>query len=140
MRIALGMGACFSGGAALLLLLPASLGQIAQLPQAGSVFYTWFLVMFVGLFGGAYAWLAVQAEIDRPLVVLAIIGKIGAFVVVLASWLIGEVSWLVVVFTSGDLLFVAVFAWWLQGELREAGALRQGDRVDLPADVSQGGD
>jgi len=44
--------------------------------------YCALLALFVVLFAGAYAWLALQPNINRPLVAFAAIGKAGAFAVV----------------------------------------------------------
>ena len=71
------------------------------------------LAFMVALFGGAYAWLARAPRIDRPMVTLAALGKTGFFVVVCAAWLLGEAPGRVVLAAIGDLVFAAIFAWWL---------------------------
>ena len=71
---------------------------------------------FVVLFAGAYAWVALQPTIHRPLVALAAIGKAGAFALFLICWLAGAASGLSVVALGGDLAFAAIFAWWLLGQ------------------------
>jgi len=115
--MALWVGAFFNFGAALMFIFPVFLGQIAGLPASGSLFYNWLLALFIGLFGAAYAWLARRPQIDRPLVGLAIIGKMGVFVVALASWLLGVIPLRGFVVAVGDLIFGIIFWWWLRGEL-----------------------
>ncbi len=118
MRIALWVGACFNLGAALMLIFPSSLGQIAGLPLPGSRFYAWLLAILIALFGGVYAWLACRPQIDRPLVAVAIIGKFGVFAVSLACWLLGEIPFRGFVVAIGDLIFGLIYWWWLRGEER----------------------
>src|SRR5262249_32717196 len=78
-------------GAALILAFPSSpLGPFAGLPTPVPPIYGALLAFFVVLFGGAYAWLARQTNIDRPLVALAAIGKAGVFAVLVTFWLLGE--------------------------------------------------
>ena len=119
MRSALWLGALFNFGAALMLAFPASLGQLAGLPPPGSLFYSWMLALLIGLFGGVYLWLAQRATIDRPLVVVAIVGKVGVFAVAVACWQLGQIPGRGVVPAIGDLIFGLVFLWWLAGEVRE---------------------
>ena len=118
MRGALWLGACFNFSAALMLAFPHSLGQIIGLPAPGSLFYPWMLALLIGIFGGVYAWLARQPRIDRSLVVVAVIGKIGVFTVAMISWLLGEIPGRGLIPALGDLIFGVVFLWWLRGEIR----------------------
>ena len=113
MRRALWASAAFNAGGALLFAFPASLGRLAGFPAPAPHLYTAFLAFLVALFGGAYAWLARQPRIDRPLVAFAALGKTGFFVVVFVCWLLGEVPGRGVLAATGDLGFAAVFAWWL---------------------------
>lgn len=112
MRGVLTVGAAYNWTAALMLLFPGSLGGLLDLPAPGSWFYVWMLVFFIGLFGGVYAWQAWRPAIDRPIIAVAIIGKIGVFAVAVLAWLAAEISFPVVVLTIGDLLFALVFLWW----------------------------
>jgi hypothetical protein len=73
------------------------------------------VALFVLLFGGAYAWVASQPRIDRPIVAMAAVGKTGAFVVVVCCWLLGDVPARAVLAITGDLVFAAIFTWWLVG-------------------------
>src|SRR5712691_10417223 len=82
MRRALWASVVFNLGGALLFAFPASFGQLAGLPGPVPHVYTALLALLVALFGGAYAWLACQPCIDRPLVAFAALGKAGFFAVV----------------------------------------------------------
>jgi hypothetical protein len=106
--------AVFNLGGALLFAFPGSRpGQLVGLPAPVPAAYSVLLAFFVLLFGGAYAWLALQPTIDRPLVGFAAIGKTGAFCIALALWLIGEAPARSVLAVSGDLVFAGLFFWWL---------------------------
>jgi hypothetical protein len=113
MRRALWATAAFNLVAALLVAFPDTLGRLAALPAPAPPLYTTLLALFVLLFGGAYAWLARQPRIDRPLVGLAAAGKTGVFLVASVLWLAGEASFPIVVMATGDLGFAAIFVWWL---------------------------
>ncbi len=115
MRRVLWTSACFNLVGALLFLFPSSLGRLAGLPSPVPFAYAALLAFFVILFGGTYAWLALQPHIHRPLVWLSAIGKAGAFAIVLACWLGGAVEGLAVLAITGDLVFAAIYAWWLLG-------------------------
>ncbi len=112
MRGALAVGAVYNWLGALLLLFPGSLGRLVGLPAPGSWFYVWTLAFFIGLFGCVYAWQAWRPVIDRPIIAVAIIGKIGVFAVAALAWLAAEIPFSVVLLTIGDLLFALVFLWW----------------------------
>src|SRR5262249_42818170 len=124
MRRALLVSAFFNLGGALLFAFPGSVGQLAGLPGAVPRLYSATVTLFVLLFGGAYAWLARQPRIDRPLVAMSAIGKAGFFVVVLGCWVLSEASGLSVLAASGDLAFAAIFAWWLLGEASGEGVVK----------------
>jgi hypothetical protein len=112
-RRALWASVAFNLGGVLLFAFPDSIGQLAGFPVPVPRIYTVSLALFVALFAGAYAWLARQPEIDRPLVAFAAIGKAGFFTVVAACWLLGEAPGRGVLGAAGDLVFAVVFAWWL---------------------------
>ena len=131
--------AFFNLGGALAFAFPASVGRLAGFPGPAPRLYTAFLAVMVALFGGAYAWLARQPEIDRPLVAFSALGKTGFFAVAFACWLLGEVPARGVIGASGDLVFAAIFAWWLRTDAaaaaRSAG-VRAGRQGVFPADVT----
>jgi hypothetical protein len=125
MRGALWVSVVYNVGGALLFAFPSSpLGQLAGLPTPVPSIYGVLLAFFVVLFGGAYAWLACQPTIDRPLVALAAVGKAGVFVVVVTFWLLGEAPGRGVPVAAGDLVLAGVFAWWLLGNQPSATADR----------------
>ena len=115
MRRALWASVPYNAGGALLFLFPASLGQLAGLPGSVPHVYTASLAVLVALFGGAYAWLACQPQIDRPMVAFCALGKAAFFTVLLVCWLLGEAPGRGVIVAFGDLGFAIVFAWWLLG-------------------------
>jgi hypothetical protein len=103
------------GGASLFAFPSSALGQLAGMPGPVSPLYGYMLALFVVLFGGSYAWLALQKNIDRPLLAFGAIGKTCAFVLVLTFWLLGEVPARSVMAITGDLIFAGLFFWWLFG-------------------------
>jgi hypothetical protein len=115
-RRALAASAVFNLGGAVLFAFPDSpTGRLAGLSGAVPGVYSAMVAWFVLLFAGAYAWLARQPEIDRPLVALGAIGKAGAFSIFAACWILGQLSGRAALAGTGDLIFAAIFAWWLIG-------------------------
>ncbi len=113
-RRVLWASAAFNLGGALLFAFPSSApGQLAGLPTPVPAIYSTLLALFVILFGGAYAWLAVQPTIDRPMVAFSAIGKTAAFLTVFGFWLMGEAPARSIVGILGDLIFAGLFFWWL---------------------------
>lgn len=110
----------FNLGGALLFAFPDTVGRVADLPSPVPRVYAFSLALMVLLFAGAYAWLARQPRIDRPLVAFLAIGKASFFTLTLLLWMAGEVSVQGVVGASGDLVFAAIFWWWLAGTARTA--------------------
>ncbi len=102
--------------ASALFAFPDSIGQLAGLPTPVPHLYSSFIALLVLLFGVTYGWLARQPVINRPLVAFSAAGKSTFFAVVLICWLLGEVPVLSVLFAAGDLVFAAIFVWWLFGE------------------------
>ena len=116
MRRALQLTAAFNLVAAFALAFPASaLGQFMGLPPAAPLIYLAMASGAVALFGLAYGWLSVQLVIDRPLVVLSTAGKLAAFTSVVVIVFYGDLPMRSIVMTSPDLMFAAVFIWWLRG-------------------------
>ena len=59
-----------------LVLFPLTLGRDAPLfPVAASPYLAAQLVYTIALFGGVFAWLALQPRVHRPLVVVAAFGR-----------------------------------------------------------------
>lgn len=114
MRRVLAFGALFNFVAVIIVLFPDVLGGAIDLPEPGSRFFPWMLSLFIGLFGGVYAWLSRRPVIDRPLIALAAIGKVGVFAVALVCLLLGDISAGAFAPAVGDLLFGLYFAQWLR--------------------------
>ena len=115
-RRALWISVVYNSGGALLFAFPSSaLGRLAGLPSPVPPIYSTLVALFVALFAGLYGWLAMQPEIDRPMVALGAIGKAGAFSSMVALWGFGELRALVVLAGTGDLILAAIFIWWLLG-------------------------
>src|SRR5688572_12986456 len=115
MRRALQLTTIFNFVAALALAFPGTaLGQFMGLPPAAPLIYLAMASGAVALFGFAYGWLSIQAVIDRPLVVLATFGKLAAFTSVVVIALYGDLPMRSIVMTSPDLVFAAIFIWWLR--------------------------
>jgi hypothetical protein len=105
---------------ALTFAFPASaLGQLAGLPVPVPAIYGDMLALFVVLFGGSYAWLARQKNINRPLLAFGAIGKTCAFLLVFTFWMFGEAPARGVLTITGDLVFAGLFFWWLFGKQNE---------------------
>lgn len=116
-RRILWLSALTNVGGALLFALPASpLGQLAGLPADVPLLYRAFVTLFVLIYGGMYAWLAVQPVIHRPMVALAAIGKSSAFALVLLLWLVGEASAKSLALLAADLALAALYCLWLRRE------------------------
>lgn len=119
MRAALWGSVPYNLGAAAVSAFPNSaLAQFAGFPSPVHPVYGALVAVFALLFGGAYAWLAMQPVINRPLVFLSATGKLAVFSVVVVFWLSASVSWRLVVASSGDFFFGAIFCWWLIGQRR----------------------
>ena len=93
LRPALWTAAFFNLAGAYPFAMPASsMGQFAGLPPDAPVVYRAMTALFVLLFAGAYAWLAMQPSINRPLVAFGAIGKAAAFLCSdMASGVTGEI-------------------------------------------------
>ncbi|CAN5867691.1 hypothetical protein BH23GEM9_BH23GEM9_29460 [soil metagenome] len=71
----------------------------------------------IGLFGIVYAWLARQAVINRALVAVGGLGKLGYFFTTVAYWLAGDLpAAMVGNAVLPDLLLGAAFVWWAATE------------------------
>jgi hypothetical protein len=137
LRRALWVSVVYNFGGAFLFAFPSSpLGQFVKLPTPVPPIYGALLALFVGLFGGAYAWLASQPTIDRPLVALAAIGKAAVFAVLFVFWLVGEAPGRGVLAATGDLILAGIFAWWLLGARQSAES--QGFQKETPEPVAPG--
>jgi hypothetical protein len=113
-RATLWMSFPFNLIAAYMLAVPASaLGQFIGFPVSVPLIYSILLSFMVAAFGFVYAWLAMQPQIDRPLLTVSSIGKSGVFVILLVLWLTGNAPGRGVFLASGDLAFATLWFWWL---------------------------
>jgi hypothetical protein len=116
LRRALAVTAVMNLLAATLFAFPASgVGQLAGLPAPVPPLYAALVALFTALFGGMYAWLSRQPRIDRPMVVLAVVGKTSVVVLAVCFFLVGAAPARLVGLAGGDLVFAAIFTWWLLG-------------------------
>lgn len=115
MRLVLWISAAFNFAVALMFVFPDLAGEAMAMPGPVPRIYTILLAVFVGLFGGAYAWLAMQRQIDRPMVALGAIGKTAVVVVIVAFFMAGDFSAAGAALSLGDVLFAGLFTWWLVG-------------------------
>jgi len=92
---------------------PSSLGWLTGLPVPVPRVYTTLLAIFVLLFGVAYAWLARQPVIDRPLVAFSALGKASVFAAILVFWILGDLTGRSALGAVGDLVFAVIFVNWL---------------------------
>jgi len=92
---------------------PLAIGLESSLvPVTAPRYYAAQLVLTIGLFAGVYAWLARQPRINRALVVVGGLGKLGFFALTLLYWLLGDLPGRMAVNATPDLLLAAVFLWW----------------------------
>jgi hypothetical protein len=93
--------------------LPAAMGRpSALLPIPGPRYYTAQVALVIGLFCCAYAWLALQRVINRPLLVVGALGKLGFFLLAVVYAATGDIPSKVVPQSSPDLLLAIIFLWW----------------------------
>lgn len=119
MRMTLWASVLLNGIGAMLFAFPATgIGATLGLPDPTPYLYNTLCALFVGLFGGAYLWLARQPHINRPLVAFAAITKASVFFVFLAFWLKGIVTTPGLMMVVPHLLVAGFFAKWLLTEDR----------------------
>ncbi len=113
-RITLGLSCPFNVAAAYVFANPGSmLGQLVGLPSDVPAVYSVLVSFLVGLLGLAYGWLALQPQLDRPMVTLGAVGKFGIFFIALALWLLDHVTGRLLVVAVGDLVFASPWCRWL---------------------------
>lgn len=77
-------------------------------PPEQPIFLHLFLVMAM-VFGLAYLWIGWSPAGKAPLILVAAIGKLSVFAVVVAHYVAGSVTDALPVLASGDLIFAALF-------------------------------
>jgi hypothetical protein len=113
----------------LLAFAPAALGDAAPLlPLPAPRFYAAQVALTIALFCGVYAWLARQPRINRPLVVVGALGKLGFFLLYAAYSAAGDLPASAVPQAAPDLVLAVIFLWWARTE-------QLGTRANVPARV-----
>jgi hypothetical protein len=113
-RTALALSAPYNLAGAYLFAFPAStLSQAQGLPADAPALYRALTALLLALFGAAYAWLAAQKEISRPLLALGAIGKALAFLTFVLLALMGLCSRRFAAASVGDAILATIFGWWL---------------------------
>ena len=93
--------------------LPEALGRpSALLPVHLPRFYAAQIMLIIGLFGFVYGWLARQPRIDRPLVVVGALGKLGFFLLFVLYAAAGDLPWSAAAQASPDLILATAYLWW----------------------------
>lgn len=96
-----------------ILFAPLAVGRTSSLlPIPLSPFLVGQLAFVIALFGGVYFWLARQRIINRPLLLVAALGKLGFFVLAVVYAVAGEVSAQVAVSALPELVLGALFLWY----------------------------
>lgn len=115
MRQVLWAAALYTLGGALMFAFPQTpVGRFAGMPTDAPEIYRYFAALFILLFAGMYAWLAMQPSIVRPMVWLGAIGKVLAFLCVFSLWVFGRALFSGVAVFGGDLFFAVLFVMWLR--------------------------
>ena len=117
-------------GAAYMFAFPSSWpGQMLELPQSVNPIYAGLCALMVALFGFVYAWLALQPNVNQPLLVVGALGKACVFFLCAGLWLTGAASSLLVGAASIDLMFGLFWLFWLLlGQAPDTGI----EESDLP--------
>lgn len=92
--------------------LPAFGAHSALLPVPVPRYFAAQIGFTIALFGGVYVWLAVQPRINRPLVVVGGLGKLGFFAITLIYALAGDLPMSMALNATPDLALAATFLWW----------------------------
>ncbi len=100
---------------AIIFALPALGRSSPLLPVAVPPYFAAQIGFTIALFAGVYAWLALQPQFNRPLIVVGGLGKLGFFTVTAAYALAGEVPVAMALNATPDLVFAGIFLWWALG-------------------------
>jgi hypothetical protein len=96
------------------LFVPPALGFAPDLlPIPAPRFFAAQVALTIALFGGVYAWLACQERIDRGLVLVGALGKLGFFALAVAYWAAGDLPASAALQATPDLVLALVFLGWL---------------------------
>lgn len=93
--------------------LPMALGGASPLlPIAPSPFLAANIALTIGLFGGVYAWLALQPQFNRALMIVGGLGKLGFFALAVTYAVVGVVPMRMALNATPDLILAGIFLWW----------------------------
>ncbi|MDP9139190.1 MAG: hypothetical protein M3O62_00160 [Pseudomonadota bacterium] len=113
-RITLMISVPFNLIVAWMLLFPAStLGALMQLPTPVPPLYAALSAMFVAAFGVLYAWMSVQATINREMLGFVSLCKTSAFIVAQTLWLLGLGGGTAALAAVGDIVLAVIWMHWL---------------------------
>jgi hypothetical protein len=101
-------------GAALLAPPAVELRALAGFPEAGHPLYAWILSLWILFFGVGYLRLSVSAEQERFFVAIGAAGKASFSLLLAAFWLAGDLPVRAAFAGSADLIFAAIFVYWLR--------------------------
>ena len=93
----------------------APLRDLVGLPSGAHPLYLLIIGVFVGLFGVGYLWTGLTGRADPLFIAIAAAGKLSFVGLLLAFWLVGELSIRAPVSALGDLVFGALLLVWLAG-------------------------
>lgn len=111
-RIALWSTVALNAVGAVIFGIPALGATSALLPVEAPRFFAAQLGFVIALFCGVYAWLALQPQVNRALVVVGALGKLGFFGLTLVYAVAGDVPVRMAANATPDLLLAMVFLWW----------------------------
>lgn len=114
MRTALFATAAMNLGAATLF-LPVGLPVRAMLGLPGDAhpLYLATIALFVALFGVGYLWAALANRAERVFVGMAGLGKLAFVALLCGYWIAGAIPVLPVLAAAGDVVFGAMFVFWV---------------------------
>lgn len=87
-------------------------GTSAFLPVAMPRFAAGQIAWVIALFGFVYGWQALTPRLNRGLIAMGGVGKVGFFLLTCAYWLLGDVPGQMAANATPDLLFGVLFLTW----------------------------
>lgn len=110
LRRALWLSLPFNLGAALAFLLPwLPPAQMVGLPTDAPLIYRALVALFVATFGLAYGWMAMQPQIQRPMLWFSVAGKSSVFTLATVFAVLGLVPMTLIIPAAGDGIFALIF-------------------------------
>jgi hypothetical protein len=104
------VAAAFNWLVAVALVLPGDAAwRLVGMARPDETLFVHLFAALVGVFGLAYLWVGFDPSGKRALVLIAVIGKLCVFPIVLAHHLAGSVPMSLVVAGAGDVVFAVLF-------------------------------